>query len=181
MKHGYGEWKKTQNSPKCNRFEGYYQLDKKNGQGTFTWESGNIFTGNYLNDEREGYGEMYWTDGSVYKGDWKKGIQHGKGIMTFPDGRIKDGMFENNIFKGAIKVQEGSHLEQTINQSININRCSVLSNPNLDQAHSQFNQSLDLGSEINRQLEQTSDANVRQAREMQIKTRGANRSLERVQ
>jgi len=28
--------------------------------------------------------------------------------MTFPDGRIKDGMFENNIFKGAIKVREGS-------------------------------------------------------------------------
>jgi len=28
--------------------------------------------------------------------------------MTFPDGRIKDGIFENNIFKGAIKVKEGS-------------------------------------------------------------------------
>mgnify|MGYP000846670189 FL=1 len=51
---------------------------------------------------------MYWTDGSVYKGEWIKGIQHGKGIMTFPDGRIKDGMFEDNIFKGAIKVKEGS-------------------------------------------------------------------------
>jgi len=61
-----------------------------------------------LNDERNGYGEMYWTDGSVYKGEWIKGIQHGKGIMTFPDGRIKDGMFEDNIFKGAIKVKEGS-------------------------------------------------------------------------
>ena len=49
-------------------------MDKKNGQGIFTWESGNIYNGNYVNDERHGYGEMYWTDGSIYKGEWKKGI-----------------------------------------------------------------------------------------------------------
>jgi hypothetical protein len=51
-----------------------YFDDKKNGLGTFTWESGNIYNGNYVNDEREGYGEMYWTDKSIYKGEWKKGI-----------------------------------------------------------------------------------------------------------
>ena len=51
-----------------------YFNDKKNGLGTFTWESGNIYHGNYINDERMGYGEMYWTDGSIYKGEWKKGI-----------------------------------------------------------------------------------------------------------
>ena len=28
--------------------------------------------------------------------------------MTFSDGRIKDGIFERNIYKGAIKVKEGS-------------------------------------------------------------------------
>lgn len=100
MKHGKGEWKKVLNNPKCNRFEGEYQFDKKNGLGTFTWESGNVYTGNYVNDERVGYGEMYWTDGSIYKGEWKKGIQHGRGVMTFPDGRVKDGYFENNVFKG---------------------------------------------------------------------------------
>ena len=100
MKNGKGEWKKVANSTKCNKFEGIYSFDKKNGLGTFTWESGNIYHGNYINDERNGYGEMYWTDGSIYKGEWKKGIQHGRGVMTFPDGRIKDGFFENNNFKG---------------------------------------------------------------------------------
>jgi hypothetical protein len=74
MKHGKGDWRKVVNNPKCNRFEGEYQFDKKNGLGTFTWESGNVYTGNYINDERVGYGEMYWTDGSIYKGEWKKGI-----------------------------------------------------------------------------------------------------------
>ena len=75
LKHGYGEWKKVQNSTKCNHFEGYYMFDKKNGHGQFTWESGNIYKGNYRDDERNGYGEMYWTDGSVYKGEWVNGIQ----------------------------------------------------------------------------------------------------------
>jgi hypothetical protein len=31
MKHGKGEWKKVANSTKCNRFEGFYAFDKKNG------------------------------------------------------------------------------------------------------------------------------------------------------
>jgi hypothetical protein len=34
--------------------------------------------------------------------------------MTFPDGRIKDGLFENNMFKGAIKVKEGSVVEKSL-------------------------------------------------------------------
>lgn len=108
MKHGKGEWKKIANNPKCNKFEGEYQFDKKNGMGIFTWESGNIYHGNYQNDERMGYGEMYWTDGSVYKGEWFKGIQHGKGVMSFPDGRVKDGYFENNVFKGNIPNSESA-------------------------------------------------------------------------
>lgn len=59
---------------------------------------------------------MYWTDGSVYKGEWNKGIQHGRGVMTFPDGRIKDGLFENNVFKGSMKVAEGSMAEAQIEE-----------------------------------------------------------------
>ena len=31
MKHGYGEWKKKMNATNCNKFEGYYNNDKKNG------------------------------------------------------------------------------------------------------------------------------------------------------
>ena len=68
----------------------------------------------YIDDERNGFGEMYWTDGSIYKGEWKKGIQHGRGVMTMPDGRIKDGIFEANIFKGAVKVREGSDIERKL-------------------------------------------------------------------
>lgn len=100
MKQGKGKWRKRQDNPKSNTYEGGYENDKKNGMGVFTWESGNQYRGGYKNDERHGYGEMYWTDGSSYKGEWQNGIQHGVGRMEFPDGRIKEGKFENNIYKG---------------------------------------------------------------------------------
>ena len=61
---------------------------------------------------------MVWTDGSTYKGEWVKGIQNGKGVMTFPDGRIKDGFFEKNIFKGAIKVTEGSAADKRTKEEL---------------------------------------------------------------
>ena len=55
MKHGKGDWRKVASNPKCNRFEGDYQFDKKNGVGTFTWESGNIYNGNYITSDRAWY------------------------------------------------------------------------------------------------------------------------------
>ena len=55
-------------------YEGEYQMDKKHGQGVFTWASGNIYKGAYKDDERDGHGEMRWTDGSYYVGEWVRGI-----------------------------------------------------------------------------------------------------------
>ena len=102
LKHGKGKWKKKINVPNSNQYEGSYEFDKKNGVGTFTWESGNVYKGNYKDDERHGYGEMIWVDGSCYRGEWLKGIQHGVGRMEFPDGRVKEGKFENNVYIGPV-------------------------------------------------------------------------------
>ncbi len=46
LKHGRGKWKKRAEDGagiKCNQYEGNYQDDKKNGFGTFEWESGNYY------------------------------------------------------------------------------------------------------------------------------------------
>lgn len=94
----------------CNQYDGEYAQDRKNGNGVFTWESGNVYKGSYVDDEREGYGEMFWTDGSIYQGEWKQGIQHGYGKMTFPDGTVKEGRFENNIFIGDQNHQSATDL-----------------------------------------------------------------------
>ncbi len=83
-------------------YEGEYEGDKKNGQGVFTWASGNVYRGEYKDDERDGHGEMKWTDGSYYIGEWVRGIQHGYGKIVFPDSTEKEGYFENNIFVGPL-------------------------------------------------------------------------------
>lgn len=119
MKHGNGKWRKRANAPNCNSYEGQYSLDKKNGMGTFTWESGNMYKGCYKEDERHGYGEMYWTDGSCYKGEWQNGIQHGVGKMEFPDGRVKEGYFENNVYRKPIT--DAPQLQQLKAQELMMN------------------------------------------------------------
>jgi hypothetical protein len=78
LKHGKGKWNKNPYTgdpkQKFNNYVGEYEFDKKNGQGTFEWESGNVYRGTYLEDERHGYGKMYWLDGSIYKGAWSHGV-----------------------------------------------------------------------------------------------------------
>jgi hypothetical protein len=53
MKNGKGVWKKAAyKGRRGNKYEGYYERDKKHGYGEFTWESGNIYKGNYHYDQR---------------------------------------------------------------------------------------------------------------------------------
>ena len=98
MKSGKGKWMKDEQRLKCNQYTGDYLNDKKHGQGTFNWESGNYYVGGYVEDLRHGYGEMYWADGSNYKGDWDSGMQHGFGTVTMANGVSKHGKFENNVY-----------------------------------------------------------------------------------
>ena len=74
----------------------------------FRWASGNVYDGEFKDDERHGKGIMTWTDGSQYNGDWFRGIQHGYGTITFPDGSQKEGYFDNNIYIGKMKEDDGN-------------------------------------------------------------------------
>ena len=73
LKHGRGKWKSSKN-PQSNSYDGDYLNDKREGEGTFVWASGNVYRGAYRNDERNGFGTMEWTDGSTYEGIWVNGI-----------------------------------------------------------------------------------------------------------
>ena len=70
LKQGWGHWKKDPKDANSNEYEGEYYQDRKQGNGKFSWDTGNVYNGQYRNDEREGIGEMKWTDGSVYIGEW---------------------------------------------------------------------------------------------------------------
>ena len=54
MKNGKGKWKKAVSFgiKSINKYDGFYEYDKKHGYGEFTWESGNRYFGNYHYDVR---------------------------------------------------------------------------------------------------------------------------------
>lgn len=109
LKHGKGRWQKGEGD-QLSVFEGEYVNDKKEGFGIFRWASGNAYDGYFKDDERHGKGKMVWTDGSSYEGDWFRGIQHGYGKIMFPDGNVKEGYFDNNVYIGRIKEDDGNYV-----------------------------------------------------------------------
>src|SRR6056297_1019617 len=105
------------------QYIGSFQEKKRDGQGVYKWESGDVCKGNYEDGEREGQGEYIWKstarytgmwkdgkrngegtyiwpDGSRYTGQWKDNQRHGKGVYTFPDGTTIEGQWENDKYKG---------------------------------------------------------------------------------
>lgn len=102
MRHGRGVWREKDVGHGA-VYEGEYVLDKKEGQGTYTWVSGNFYKGSFASDLRHGYGEMYWTDGSYYKGNWVDGIQEGEGELRLPDGSVRKGLFRSNEYIGPLE------------------------------------------------------------------------------
>ncbi len=58
-----------------------------NGQGTFTWESGDKYVGEWKDGKRHGQGtQTQQIFGSKYVGEWKDGAPHGQGTYLLPSG-----------------------------------------------------------------------------------------------
>lgn len=54
------------------------------------------YDGQFQLDKKEGYGLYKWTDGRMYEGWWHKGKQHGIGTYHEPTKRsIRYGILEN--------------------------------------------------------------------------------------
>jgi hypothetical protein len=49
-------------------YEGSYENDKRNGQGTYTYASGAIYKGNYKDSKCDGHGVHQFVNGDVYEG-----------------------------------------------------------------------------------------------------------------
>ena len=64
-------------------YEGEWDDNRKNGQGTLKWEDGSRkYVGNFKDDMRHGYGVYSWEHGSKqYKGNWRNGQKDGIGYV----------------------------------------------------------------------------------------------------
>ena len=72
-------------------FDGNLIHGLKNGQGIYTYPSGDVYNGNYKDDKKHGIGKYRHNDGSEYIGNWLDDKKHGKGIYKFTNLYVFDG------------------------------------------------------------------------------------------
>ena len=103
-------------------YEGHFQNDKQNGEGTIYWincnyegdwkdgiiegkgvmkyDNGAKYEGEWKNGKFEGKGILYDYNGDIYEGDWRNYRREGKGVEYYNDGDIYKGDFKNDIREG---------------------------------------------------------------------------------
>ena len=85
-RHGLGRYVFHKREPGKIRnasYTGYYEKNKKNGQGTFLYPDGAKYEGCWKNDLRIGFGCYFYANGDVYRGDWATDKRHGYGTYTY--------------------------------------------------------------------------------------------------
>jgi hypothetical protein len=69
------------------RYEGWLQDGRMNGEGEYVWQQDNHrYIGGFSDDRMAGEGKYTWPDGSYYIGQYKDGFAHGKGRHVWPNG-----------------------------------------------------------------------------------------------
>jgi len=79
---------------------GEWLNNKRNGQGTFTFNDGNKYIGQYKDGQRNGKGTFTFASGNKYTGQFKDGYFHGQGTFAFVSGEKHVGEFREDNFNG---------------------------------------------------------------------------------
>lgn len=74
------------------------------GQGTMTYENGDVYTGNFTEGVHEGQGKMTYADGCIYEGNFRRNRPHGQGTMTYKNGDVYEGTWYDGQKKGQVEM-----------------------------------------------------------------------------
>jgi len=80
------------------KYVGNFVSSKKSGNGIYTWSNGDSFSGNWLNDKMSGQGTYKFKNGDKYTGNFDAGLFNGQGTYTFKDGRTLTGIWQDNQY-----------------------------------------------------------------------------------
>ncbi|QDZ21659.1 hypothetical protein HOP50_06g41860 [Chloropicon primus] len=115
----FGEWRKDlkHGRGKCEysdgvAYDGDWVGDKMQGTGKWTF-GGEKYEGGFGDNKREGDGTCTYDDGSRYQGAWKDGKRHGKGKHLFSNGDLYEGDWKDDERdgKGACKYHNGDRYQ----------------------------------------------------------------------
>merc|ERR1711966_51423 len=66
----------------------------RQGQGKYTYYSGDVFTGTFENNLKTGKGRITYKKGGFYHGCFKDGLRDGEGTFKYASGDIYSGMWK---------------------------------------------------------------------------------------
>jgi 1-phosphatidylinositol-4-phosphate 5-kinase len=58
-----------------------------------------MYVGQFQDGEPDGEGIFTWPSGDHYTGQWKMGKKHGKGVFAWKTGDRWEGVYENDVQK----------------------------------------------------------------------------------
>lgn len=71
-------------------FQGDFIKGLKSGFGVFRTPEG-TYEGNFENDFINGNGSFLWNDGKVYEGNFYRSMMHGRGKVFYPSNQVAEG------------------------------------------------------------------------------------------
>ncbi len=87
---------------------GYFEDDERGKFGKLFDENGKlVYEGDYNKNLREGEGTYYYKTGEKYIGEWVNGLKEGKGTFYWKDGSYWNGTFHNNLMDGEGMFSDG--------------------------------------------------------------------------
>ena len=87
---------------------GYWEDDERGKFGKLYNDKGKlIYEGDYNKDLREGEGTYYYNTGEKYVGEWVNGLREGNGVLYWKDGSKWEGVFHNNLMDGEGMFSDG--------------------------------------------------------------------------
>jgi len=113
--HGKGKFKWIDNSNE-QFYEGTYSFGKKDGNGSFHFQNGDIYTGDWKSGSPDGVG-TYETQNRKYEGNWRGGV-----FMQLMDAANKsDDAKEENVNLNFMIPQEDIFINDHVSTSMNSN------------------------------------------------------------
>jgi len=97
---------------------GLDEKGRKKGEGTMTYENGEIYTGNWLSNMREGHGSYFYLNGAKYEGNWKHNVRKGRGLYYWETGCVREGGWSEDKMEGfGIRRQQNREIFEEMSKN----------------------------------------------------------------
>lgn len=131
QRHGLGTlWVRAEGKRWRKTYSGGWSEGRKEGEGVYFYDNGDVYRGEWINGERSGRGSMQYFNGDEYVGSFRFDGRCGSGSTTYSCGDVHEGHYSDDVkegpglffYAGSGKVYEGEWVQD-------LPRCGQLREP----------------------------------------------------